>query len=117
MFKKVFKILFGSNSDKRNRFRFDVQYVEDLCIKIDSKEYRLREISLEGFSFIDQSDHFKASQELTVQLIFRERVQEIKAVVQNKSTKICGCSITSNKAKYTSMVVDELAPFLVSFSN
>jgi hypothetical protein len=118
VFKKIFSFFQDQNAEKRNRYRFDVQYRDEIKIFINDKERKLKEISLEGFAYFKMDEEpFKEGDTLNVCFKFQTSELNLKADLKNVSTKFCGCRVISQKNEYSKLIINELSPYLVSFIN
>lgn len=121
MFEKLKKLLQSSEEiakDKRSKFRFDVLYIEDLKLEVFSKEYNMKEISLEGMSFFineDQSKLYSKSKVCDARLVFKETIIPLQIQLMNIHDDLIGCKVVSNKEEYNDFIMCELSNYLTSY--
>jgi hypothetical protein len=118
MLKKLKAFFQEKNSEKRNRYRFDIQYRDEIKVFINNKERKLKEISLEGFSFFrTEGDSFDQCESLKVSLRFESTQLDFSADLKNTTKQFYGCSVVSRKDLYSKLIINELSPYLISFIN
>lgn len=119
MLKKILSFFEGQKKEKRNRYRFDVQYRDEISLTIDKKSFKLKEISLEGFSFFlneEASKEFKLKDKISIKIAFDDQEFETDVIIKNLSSKVCGCKVILNQAAFSKLIIDRLSPYLVSFA-
>jgi hypothetical protein len=118
MLKQIFSFFKDQNSEKRNRYRFDVQYRDEIKLFINNKEQKLKEISLEGFAFFNSSkDPVQSGEVIEVSIKFQDVHLDFKAEVKNIAQGFCGCRVISRKSQFSKLIINELSPYLISFIN
>ncbi len=123
MIKQFFKKIFESDrdlvSDKRAKFRFDVKYIEELKLVSNSSQYKLKEVSLDGFSFYHNKplELIEVTNAFLGQITLKDYEVPIGFEVINTSGDLCGCKVTSGKDQYNRFVKDTLGPFLSSYTD
>lgn len=122
MLKKIkdffFEITQKEKKDRRSKFRFDVQYINDLNLKVEKSSLKMKEISLEGFSFYydpKNKNQFKKGLKYNGIIKLKEREISINFEVRNKHAKLIGCQIFGGKEAYNRFVTEELSAFFISY--
>ena len=108
--------IFGCKAQvyERESFRFDVQYVEGLSFCVNSSEYSLQTISLEGFSFMSEKV-WQKKELFPVSFSFRGSTVSVNCEVLGITSGCVSCKVVSNKDMYSDFVSIKLSPALTSF--
>lgn len=121
MFKKLLSLFKDESElekDKRSKFRFEVKYIEELCIDINSKKYNLKEISLEGLSFyISEKDNktFEKGTKHKSCIEFKDSKVMFYITVMSHHNGLIGCKVTSGVDQYNDFVTGDLSIYLTSY--
>lgn len=119
MFSKIKKFIFGDEVELKNRrakFRFKTEYLNQLSLVLESKSYKIKELSLDGFSFeTGDPKAFSISSEKKGQLSFKDSKVQIEFIIKSYHSGSYGCQISHNKANYQKFITTELSDHLISY--